>query len=99
MSLLSKPTFIPSSNGQKSFQIRVDILQVGEPLEGPLAPVILQVIVLIQGGDGVLSFIEPSKSVDQMSAQKWINIFNIEQAIAPSVTGPGSIVAKNGLLV
>ena len=69
-------TLVPSANGQQSLQVGVDVLEVGELLEGSLAPVLLQIVVLVQGPDDVLAPVQPGEAVHQMGADERVNILN-----------------------
>ena len=61
-------TFIPTTNSKQSFQIWIDIFKVRELLEGSLAPILLQVVVLVQRPDDVIGLVQSGKPVNKMGA-------------------------------
>ncbi len=92
-------TFIPSAYSQKCFQIRIDVFKIRELLERPLAPVLLQVVILVQRLDGVLALVEAGEPVDEMGAQEGVDVLDVKEPVAPPVARPRAVVAHDHLEV
>lgn len=67
-------TFVPSSDGEQRFQFWIYIFEIGELLERPFAPVLLQVVVLVERLDDVPWLVQSGEPVNQMSAHERINV-------------------------
>ena len=86
---------------KKSFQyleLGIDGLEVGETLIGSLAPIVVEVVKRIQRDELEVVLIEASESEDQMGAQKRIDVLHVKVAKRPTIGGPGTEVAHQGLV-
>ena len=67
-------TFVPASDGEQGFQIWINIFEICELPERPLAPVLLQVVVLVEGLDDEPRLVQSGESVNQMSANERVDV-------------------------
>lgn len=88
--------FVPSADGDEGFDLRVAVFQSDEPLERPLAPVLLQVVPSVQDVH-LAVFPEADEGVNQVSAQRRIDLLDVELPRHGSINGPTSVVAHHAI--
>ena len=80
-----KLTLVPASDGEEGLEVGVDLLEVCEAVVGAEAPVLEEVVVLVQAHDLVRVLVEAREAEDDVGAEERVDVLHVELARAPSI--------------
>lgn len=76
-------TLVPAADGEEGLEVGVDLLEVGEAVVGAEAPVLGEVVVLVQAHDLVGLLVQPGEAEDDVGTDERVDVLHVELAGAP----------------
>ncbi len=87
-------SFVPSTNGDKRLQSGILALETNEASHGALSPVVVKIVPCVENPDLVI-VAESDETVDDLRAQRRVDVLDIEFSGTGTVDSPGAVIANH----